>query len=99
MKIKMTTTIAIWNLRKNQILNETDYNDEFKASLVKEGLADEIQSDEVDDSTVDIYVAKVYPNRMKVIKDNAMYKADVGDGNNTSSSWVANEWTLILQGA
>lgn len=97
MKVKATMTILPFGLIKEAIY-DTEFTLEQKNALVSEGLAFEITDNEINQSVVDDWTAKVYPNGMLVIKDGSLYRANVGAGLFTSATWVVGEWTLKLQG-
>lgn len=97
MKIKATMTIIPFGLVKEAIY-DTEFTLEQKNALVSEGLAFEITDNEINQSLVDDWTAKAYPNGMLALKDGNLYRASVGIGMFTSATWVVEEWTLKIQG-
>lgn len=73
---------------------DTEFPEEMKKIFVQHGFASEVTSDNYPKG-IDTYEAKVYGKGMLVFKSNSAYKANC----DTSSTWVASEWDLILQGA
>lgn len=44
------------------------------------------------------YQPLVYNNGIQVIYNDSIYVSNVGVGNQTSSTWVASEWTCLVHG-
>lgn len=99
-KIEAKMTIGAFGIIKGaKYGNEDGFSDQTQASLVKEGIAIYIQDDELMQSEVDDWQEKPYPNNFLVLKNGNMYRAEVGDGNFTSSAWVDPEWSIRIKGA
>lgn len=97
MKIKAFMSIPSLSIVANAIY-DTEFSEEYKKSLVKNLFAYEVKEDELNQTVIDDYVEKSYPNRIAVFKDGNIYRANVGDGNFTSNIWVESEWVLKVNG-
>lgn len=94
MKIKALVTVEGFGLTKGEIINEK-FSEQYKTSLIMNGLAVAVQDNEIMQSEVDDYQEKSYPKYFLVIRNGSLYRANV----ETSATWVASEWDLKIQGA
>jgi len=93
MKVKALVTVESFGLLKGEVIGE-ELSDQYKTSLIMNGLAVAIQDNEIMQSEVDDYQEKSYPKYFLVIKNGSLHRANV----DTSDTWVASEWDLKIQG-
>lgn len=94
MKVKALVTVESFGLLKGEIIG-AELSEQYKTSLVMNGLAVAVQDNEIMQSEVDDYQEKSYPKYFLVIKNGSLYRANV----DTSATWINSEWDLKIQGA